>query len=56
MILNKVWKGSQKLGGDDVYSLYISFILHPKIKILSLIIHPHVVQTRKIFVHLRNTN
>ncbi len=33
-------------------------IVHPKMKILSLITHSHVIpnQTRKTFVHLRNTN
>ncbi len=31
-------------------------IVQPKMKILSLITHPHVVPNRKTFVHLRNTN
>ncbi len=30
--------------------------VHPKMKILSLIAQPHVVQTHKTFVHLQNTN
>ncbi len=31
-------------------------LIHPKIKIVSLITHPHVVPNRKTFVHLQNTN
>ncbi len=31
-------------------------IVHPKMKILSFIIYPQVVQTRKSFVYLRNTS
>jgi len=31
-------------------------LVHPKMKIKSLITHPHAVPTRKTFVRLRNTN
>ncbi len=31
-------------------------MVYPKMKILSLITHPHVIQTHKTFVYLRNTN
>ncbi len=31
-------------------------IVHPKMKMLSFIIYPQVVQTRKSFVYLRNTS
>jgi len=34
----------------------IKGLVHPKMKIKSLITHPMLYQPRKTFVHLRNTN
>jgi len=37
-------------------NVFIEGLVHPKMNILSVITHPHVVPTSKTFAHLWNTN